>query len=281
LSEVGRSKGVKGSTPWWLVVILLVSALAFLKIAEDPAGRETMRVLSRGLAVTVRVTLASFGMALVLGFFIGLGRISGSRVLREIASLYVELVRGIPMLVLILWIGFAIVPWAFGEFMSAVSWLDGRGLALHGLVPHLLDRCRRPSDCVSPELRGITGLGLGYAAYVAEIVRAGIQSVPVGQGEAASSLGMSRGQSLRLVILPQALKPALPPLGNDFIALLKDSALVSVLAVPDIVYEARVHVAKTFQALEVWNIAALMYLMLTLSLSLAIRRLEMAVRRRS
>ncbi|MCB0215261.1 MAG: amino acid ABC transporter permease [Caldilineae bacterium] len=256
------------------MLVLAGCGIALLRVAGDEAGRATLRVLGRGLGVTVRVTLLSFVMALVIGLLLGLGRVSRRRLLRELTSLYVEVVRGFPMLVLILWIGYALVPWVFQSLMAGVAWLDGRGLALGGLVPGLLATCRRPSDCISPELRGIVGLGLGYGAYVAEIVRAGIQSVQGGQMEAALSLGMSRRQGLRHVVLPQALRLSLPPLGNDFIALLKDSALVSVLTVPDVVYEARVHVAKTFQALEVWNVVALVYLALTLTLSLGVRRLE-------
>ena len=185
-----------------------------------------------------------------------------------------RVVRGIPLLVLLIWIGFAFVPWLVNSSLELLRSIEAAGLTIGGIVPAILVRCRRPSDCVSKEMRGIVGLALGYGAYIAEIVRAGIQSVAEGQTEAALSLGMSRWQSLRFVVLPQAMRLAFPPLGNDFIAMLKDSSLVSVLTVPEIVYEARVQAAKTFQALEVWNLVALIYLILTISLSFGLRYLE-------
>lgn len=222
----------------------------------------------------MRVTLVSFALALLLGLVAGLARVSPRRWLRELATLYVEVMRGVPLLVILLWIGFGLVPAAVGLL---TDWLKAQAAAGHdflGWGPRLVAACRRPADCASMELRGMLGLAVGYGAYVAEIVRAGIEAVPRGQWEAAASLGLGRGRVLRLVVLPQALRVALPPLGNDFVALLKDSALISVLAVPDIVQEARQHVARTFKALEVWNLVAMVYLGLTVLLSLALRRLE-------
>jgi polar amino acid transport system permease protein len=260
--------------PWWLLAIVLGGGTALILTLADTDGRETLHVLRLGLAVTLRVTFLSFLLALAIGLVAGLGRVSRRRVVRELATFYVEVVRGFPMLVLLLWIGFALVPWIFQMAMTGLAWLVAHDLALGGLAPALIETCRRPSDCIGMELRGIVGLGVGYGAYVAEVVRAGVESVASGQFEAAASLGMSRRQALRHVVLPQALRLALPPLGNDFISMLKDSALVSVLTVPDIVYRARVHQAKTFQALELWNAVALVYLILTLGLSLGLRRLE-------
>ncbi len=267
----GRDPGARS---WWLAVVIAGSGLAWLQVLGDEAGRLTVRVLSRGLLVTLRVTLFGFAIALLLGLLLGIARVSKRHLLRELATLYVEVIRGFPMLVLLLWIGFGLVPPAFALVMEGVAWLDARQIEMLGLTARLLESCRRPSDCVSLELRGIIGLGIGYGAYVAEVVRAGIQSIASGQVEAAYSLGMSRGQAMRHVILPQALRLSLPPLGNDLIAMLKDSALISVLAVRDLVYVASTHIAQTFQALEVWNAVALLYLMMTLPLSLAVRWLE-------
>lgn len=257
-----------------MAVVFTGAGLAWLQVLSDEAGQQTFRVLSRGLLVTLRVTLFGFAIALLLGLLLGMARVSKRHLLRELATLYVEVIRGFPMLVLLLWIGFGLVPPAFALFMEGIAWLDARQIEMMGLTARLLESCRRPSDCVSLELRGIIGLGIGYGAYVAEVVRAGIQSIASGQVEAAYSLGMSRGQAMRHVILPQALRLSLPPLGNDLIAMLKDSALISVLAVRDLVYVASTHIAQTFQALEVWNVVALLYLMMTLPLSLAVRWLE-------
>jgi ABC-type amino acid transport system permease subunit len=181
----------------------------------------------------------------------------------------------------VLWFGFAFAPWIVGlgreALLGPLEALLDAGWRLGGLLPSLaakVDACSRPSECLPMEARGIVGLGVGYGAYIAEIVRAGIESVGAGQHEAAASLGMSRRQAMRHVVLPQAMRLALPPLGNDLVALLKDSSLISILAVPDLVHVARVHVARTFEALETWNLVALLYLMLTLSLSAGVRWLE-------
>lgn len=255
-------------------------------MAGDLGAQATLRFLSLGLAVTVRVTLVSFAIALVLGLVAGLARTAPNRIARQLATLYVEVVRGVPMLVLLLWVGFALAPLAVAFLRDAVlvplAALAGDG----GLLGPIGARaaaaaaaCRRPSACLPYEARGIAGLAIGYGAYIAEVVRAGIESVPRGQLEAAASLGMTRRQGMRFVVLPQALTVALPPLGNDLVALLKDSALVSALAVPELTYQARLQVSRTFQALEVWNLVALVYLVLTLGLSLAVRAVERRVNR--
>jgi len=255
--------------------------VAAVSIAVDPGTQAAARVLRRGLAVTIRVTIVGFAFAMVLGLAAGLGRTAQGRAIREAASLYVELVRGVPLLVLILWVGFGLTPWALGQVRETVTAAREAGLALGGTVAALdtaLAPCRRPQSCISLEARGILGLGVGYGAYIAEVVRAGIESVALGQREAALSLGMTRWQTMRLVVLPQALRLTLPPLGNDFIAMLKDSSLVSVLAVPDLVQQARFHISRTFQPFEVWNLVALTYLVMTASLSLGVRALERRAR---
>jgi polar amino acid transport system permease protein len=267
--------------PWWLVVLLVGLAAVLLGVANDAGMRETLWVLRRGLLVTVRVTIFGFALALSLGVLAGLGRVSERAWARQPATLYVEVVRGVPMLVLVLWFGFAFAPWIVGlgreALLGPLEALLDAGWRLGGLLPSLatkVDACSRPSECLPMEARGIVGLGVGYGAYIAEIVRAGIESVGAGQHEAAASLGMSRRQAMRHVVLPQAMRLALPPLGNDLVALLKDSSLISILAVPDLVHVARVHVSRTFEALETWNLVALLYLMLTLSLSAGVRWLE-------
>ena len=252
-----RSFDVLRRVPPWAAVLTALLVLAVLQLASDPSARETLEVVRRGLTTTIRVTLIGFTLALTLGVIAGLAR-AGSGIGRQIATLYIEVVRGVPLLVLILWFGFAFAPWL------------ARQLSEWGLVTG----CERPSDCLPMEARGILGLGVGYGAYIAEVVRAGIQSVDRGQREAASSLGMSRRLSMRYVVLPQALRLTLPPLGNDFVALLKDSSLVSVLAVTELTHEARVHIARTFNALEVWNLVALTYLLLTLTASAGVRWVE-------
>jgi polar amino acid transport system permease protein len=165
-----------------------------------------------------------------------------------ISTLYVEVIRGLPMLVIILYAGFVVAP-------------------------NLRDRTGGTLEL--GRLTGaILGLGFGYGAYLAEVFRAGIQSIHFGQMEAARSLGMSYPQAMRHVILPQAIRVILPPLGNDFIAMLKDSSLISVVALPEILQQGRLWVSRTFRGFEGYNTVAMYYLMMTLLLSLLVRFIE-------
>ena len=170
-----------------------------------------------------------------------------------ISTLYVEIVRGVPMLVTIMYMGFVFVPFLRDMF----------GINLQGLPA------------------AIIGLSFGYGAYLAEVFRAGIQSIHHGQMEAARSLGMSYFQAMRHIILPQAFRVVLPPLGNDFMAMLKDSSLISVVALPEILQQGRLWVSRTFRAFEGYNTVALFYLVMTLLLSLLVRYIERKIRCRA
>ncbi len=267
--------------PFWLLAVALLVGVSLFQIAGSADLQATLRVLMRGVGITIRVTLISFAAAILLGLLAGIGRTSGNVVARQVATLYIEVVRGIPLLVLILWVGFGLTPWFLMALRDGVASLAATGATWFGLIPavgSVLAPCSRPQECISLEARGVAGLAVGYGAYIAEIVRAGIESVSEGQREAALSLGMTKSQTLRLVVLPQALKLALPPLGNEFIAMLKDSSLISVLAVPELVQQARFHISRTFQPFEVWNMVALTYLVMTTILSAALRALERRLR---
>jgi polar amino acid transport system permease protein len=128
------------------------------------------------------------------------------------------------------------------------------------------------------DLRGlpaaIIGLSFGYGAYMAEVFRAGIQSIPKGQMEAARSIGMTYFQAMRLVILPQAIRMILPPLGNDLIAMLKDTSLISVIALPEMLQSGRLWISRNFRAFEGYNSVMILYLIMTLFLSLMVRAVE-------
>ena len=205
-----------------------------------------LRGCDAGIFLTLRVTFLAYALALVIGLFVGLLRVQKNPVLYAAATLYVEVVRGIPLLVILLYAGFVVSPWL----------RDNTPLKL------------------SDEWEAILGLSFGYGAFIAEIFRAGIQSISRGQMEAARSLGMSYPQAMRNVILPQAIRVVLPPLGNDFIAMLKDSALISVLALPDLLQLGRLYISRTFRAFEGYNTVALLYLLMTLFLSLIVRIIE-------
>ena len=176
--------------------------------------------------------------------------------------------RGIPVLVLLFWIAFAGVP----AFVTGWNFIT-LPLQQAGYMDALLVRG------VSLRSRAIIALAFGYSPFIAEIFRAGIQSVDIGQIEAAKALGLSRGQRFRLIVMPQAIRVILPPLGNDFIAITKDSSLVSVLGVADITQMGKIYASGSFRFFETYSIVAYIYLTLTVSLSLLLRALERRMRR--
>lgn len=211
------------------------------------------------------MTVTAFGMAAALGLALALSGLSGSLLLRQAARFYVEIVRGIPMLVLLFYVAFVGAP-ALVAGWNAVAEPLGLGTLL--------------TRDVSLLWRAIFALTLGYAAFIAEVFRAGIEAVDAGQIEAGKALGLGRGHRFRHIVLPQAIRTIAPPLGNDFIALIKDSALVSVLGVADITQLGKISAAGWFRFFETYNVVALIYLVMTLGLSLALRAFEHRMRRR-
>ncbi|MCA9921143.1 MAG: amino acid ABC transporter permease [Anaerolineales bacterium] len=209
-------------------------------------------IVGSGITVTIYTTLAAFFIAMALGLLAGLGRISKNVIIRNTATAYVEFIRGVPTLVLIFTIAFVIVPEA------------SKYLGVENNVPQ--------------NSRAIIALSIIYGAFLAEIFRAGIESIPRGQMEAARSLGMTYGQSMRYIILPQALRNISPALGNDFIAMLKDSSLVSVLAVRDLTQQARLYSGSSFRFRETYLVLTFLYLTMTLTLSLILRWYEQRIR---
>jgi polar amino acid transport system permease protein len=204
----------------------------------------------------------------------GLGRISRNVVLNNLATLYVELIRGIPMLVLIFFIALVGVPTVVDGINELGNWLNDLGLTAAGDVLTSVT-----NQALSMSVRAIVALAVTYGAFLAEIFRAGIQSIGRGQMEAARSLGMSNGQAMRYVILPQAVRNVLPALGNDFVAMVKDSSMVSLLAVRDITQVARLHAGSTFRYRETYITLSVLYLTMTVALSLLVQLLEKRLRR--
>jgi polar amino acid transport system permease protein len=177
-------------------------------------------------------------------------------------------IRGVPILVLLFYIAFVGAP----AFVALANFVV-RPLIAAGYLEPMLVRD------VSLMWRAIIALTIGYSAFIAEVFRAGIQSVDKGQVEAAKALGLSRYQRFRLVVFPQAIRMILPPLGNDFVAMVKDSSLVSVLGVADITQMAKIYASGSFRFFETYSIVAYVYLILTIGLSLALRGLERRLRR--
>ncbi|MDD5467116.1 MAG: amino acid ABC transporter permease [Anaerolineales bacterium] len=259
--------------PWWAIILLLTAIILIYLIFSDKNYHETFVFLQTGVTTTLRITLIAFPISTVIGLFVGLARLSKNVILNTIATIYIEVVRGIPLVVLILMIAFGIVPIVITMINGFGAW----GLAwagdgfLKGFFTGFADYSIRS---VSLELRAIIALAFGYGAFEAEVFRAGIQSIGKGQMEAAKSLGMTYVQAMRLIILPQAIRRILPPLGNDFIALLKDSSLATVLAVNELTQVTRLRRASTFRVMEAFNVAAFLYLSMTLLLSGVVRVLE-------
>lgn len=196
----------------------------------------------KGTLLTIGLSIASILIGTVLGLFIGLGKMMRKKLLSLPFKWYINFFRGTPLMVQILLIHFAVVP-AFLGSTNAI-------------------------------LAAILALSLNSAAYVSEIFRAGIQSIDRGQMEAARSLGMTHGQAMRNVILPQAFKRMIPPLCNEFIVLIKDSSLAALIAAPELMYWGRAMQGQYMRAWEPYFTAAVIYLVLTMSLSFLLNLLE-------
>ena len=205
---------------------------------------EKLPFLLAGVPMTIMVSIASIVFAVLLALIGALGRLSGSAIVYGVASLYVSVVRGTPLIVQILF-----VFWA---------------------VPQIIPELSR----VPAPIMGVVALAFNYGAYMTEIFRAGIQAVPQGQREAAMALGMSDRRIMGKIVLPQATRIVTPAIGNEFIAMIKDSALVSWIGVQELLWRARIEGSANFRSLEMYLTAALIYWILTMVLSLAQDRLE-------
>ena len=249
--------------PFWLLGVILIGVLILWNIASRSDYRIIFRATANGLLTTLWVSLVAFCFSIVLGLVLGLCRVSPSRVVREIATFWVEIVRGVPMLVILYYIAFIGAP----GLVEGVNFLVSP-LVKAGVISPLNIRS------IDFSWRAIIALTLGYGAFISEIFRAGIESIHAGQWEAAFALGLRRGQVMVRIVLPQAVRNVLPPLGNEFVAMIKDSALVSALGVQDITQMGKVYAASTFRFFETYNVVAFLYLFLTITLSMLVRLLE-------
>ena len=249
--------------PFWLLGVILIGIVILWNIASRADYRVIFHAAASGLLTTIWVSLVAFGFSVVVGLFLGLCRVSPSRVVREVATFWVEIVRGVPMLVILYYIAFIGAP----GLVEAINFLLSP-LVNRGLLPPLSIRS------IDFSWRAIIALTLGYGAFISEIFRAGIESVHAGQWEAAYALGLRRRQVMLRIVLPQAIRNVLPPIGNEFVAMIKDSALVSALGVQDMTQMGKVYAASTFKFFETYNVVAFLYLFLTITLSMLVRLLE-------
>ncbi len=241
--------------PWWFIALILIGVWAAYTFVTKENYTEAFNFIKPGIRMTISISLTSYGFALVLGLLAGIGRLSKNVVFNNLARLYIEFVRGIPMLVLIFFIAFVGVP-------IVIDMVNNLGIGNLDI------------QAVSMENRAVIALAVTYGAFLAEIFRAGIQSIGRGQMEAARSLGMTQWQAMRFIILPQAVRNVLPALANDFVAMVKDSSLVSVLAVRDITQTARLYAGSTFRFREAYVTISIMYLSMTVILSLVVQVIE-------
>jgi len=260
--------------PWWFVALLSIAALAAYTIYTQDNYREAFLWIKAGLQVTLSISLISYFIAVFLGLITGLSRLSSNLFLNNLARLYVELIRGVPMMVLIFFIALVGVPAVVDGLNNLGFWFEQQGLTLPAMVLTSFSNKSFPMT-----VRATVALSVTYGAFIAEIFRAGIQSIERGQMEAARSLGMSSGQAMVHIILPQAIRNVLPALGNDFVAMVKDSSLVSVLAVRDITQISRLYAGSTFRFREAYMTLSVMYLTLTVALSLLLQAFERRLRR--
>ncbi len=255
--------------PWWLLVVLLAGLVLLYNFATNELYRNVFEAITVGIRLTILITISAYSIALFFGLLTALGQLSRNVIARNVALLYVQVVRGIPIIVQIFVVALVVVP-LLVDLLNNLGNLLAAGSLLSPDNPLSALNIRD----INFVLRGIAALAISYGAFSSEIFRAGIQSIEKGQVEAASSLGLSRIQSLRLIILPQAIRRVLPPLGNDFIAMLKESSLVSVLGVSEITQLSRKHAAATFRFPETYYSLAFLYLSMTLLLSMGVKFME-------
>jgi polar amino acid transport system permease protein len=229
---------------WRITFYGSLIALILLVVISPEPYRKILSLLPGGILNTFKVTVFSIFFALIIGLLVGLGRISRNIVIDRICTIYVEIIRGIPLLVQIFYIYYVL-----GKFFNLL-------------------------DIISV----ILAFAICYGAYISEIFRAGIQSIPKGQMEAALALGLTRRQAIFKIILPQTVKVVLPPIGNEFIALLKDSSLVSIVAISDLLRRGREYASTTFEYFEAFTMIAIIYLIMTLFFSRLVAIMEERLR---
>lgn len=297
--------------PWWLYAIILIFIYTAWLVYDRENLNQAYNFIIKGIWYTISISIISYLIAIVLGLVAGLGRMSRNVILKNLATFYIEFIRGIPMLVLIFFIALVGVPtvidwlnpillkmpWLVALidrfvflvanvlewFSKIVVWIDANWFEMESALKWFGKRGYKEfveltNKSITMYTRAVIALSVTYGAFLAEVFRAGIQSVSKGQTEAARSQGMSHGQTMRYVILPQAVRNVLPALGNDFVAMVKDSSLVSLLAVGDITYNAKLYTGASFRFKEGYTILSLLYLLMTVVLSSFLRSFERRLR---
>lgn len=203
---------------------------------------DNIPILLQGAVITIQITVMAVGCGFFIGMIAALANLSRFKIVRLLVKCYVELFRGTPLLVQIFMIYFAL-PMVIGQ-------------------------------SINPYVAAVTACSINSGAYVSEIFRAGIQSIDKGQMEAGRSLGLTWAQTMRYIVMPQAFKAIIPPLGNEFITMMKDTSLVSVIGFEELTRRGQLIIARTYGSFEIWTAVAIIYLIMTLSISQLVAFLE-------
>lgn len=257
--------------PWWLFFLIILGVYIAIQISANEIYSGIFTELSAGISVTLQVAVFGYLLAMIIGLTVGLIRSSPPKpgvgavgnivsflrlILYNLATLYVEVMRGLPILIVILITAFVLIPAIRDDVLEpllGIERIDWAGSSV-------------PTATVA--------VAFTYGAFMSETFRAGIQSIERGQIEAARALGLTYPQVMRYIILPQAIRRVLPPLGNDFIAMIKDSSLVSILGIRDVTQIAKLSSGSSFRYLETYLTVALIYLLMTLIGSRLVRLME-------
>lgn len=236
--------------------------------------RWTANILLEGFLTTIKISVWATLFAVLLGFTIGLMRVSPRLFFRLIGRTYIESIRNTPPLVLV-FIFYYFVSDQLLTFLAVEEIFRSSPDNTQRIITFLFTE----PGLISPFLSGVLTLALFQGAYIAEIVRAGIQAIDTGQWEAGKALGLTRWKSMRLIILPQAVRIMLPPLANEFINTIKWSSIVSIISIQELTFQGLQVMASTQATIEVWLTISLMYLVLCLALSLLVRKIEIYLSR--
>jgi polar amino acid transport system permease protein len=287
----GRRSAIVYNSPWWLLIMIIGWLYIIYQMQGNPDYGAAFYALREGIPLTLSLALFSFVIASTVGLIIGMIRAYPPQppetplplnrqvthylqiALYHIITVYVEFMRGIPPVVLLLIVWLVVVPAIKFPFEYVISTIILP--PLRSLDPELRDFAWRGQSFPT----GLLGLSLFYSAFLSEVFRSGIQGVPRGQIEAANSLGMNYIQTMRFVVLPQAFRAILPELGNNFISMIKDTSLVTILAIKDITQLARTWSGSQFTYIETYAVLSLLYLTLTVPGSLLMQVLERYLRR--
>ena len=220
----------------------MTSIIEYFSELDFEFVKNSLWLLLNGAIVTLEITLVAVSFGVLIGLFVGMAELSSYRLLRIPAKVYVDIIRGTPLLVQIFIIYFA--------------------------LPNIINMR------IEPYIAAVVAGSINSGAYVAEIFRSGIQSIDKGQFEAGRSLGLTWSQTMKMIVVPQAFRRTIPQLGNEFIAMLKDSSLVSVIGFEELTRKGQLIIAATYRSFEIWAAVAVIYLVMTLTISRIVSYLE-------